>query len=142
MITGAHACTENKKFPARKMSMFRNSFTFKDRVKMSSRLKEKFTDRIACIVEKSVKWGSRKVPHMERKKFLVPSNMKMCHLVTIIRKRIDIPNECAVIVSVGEEHAVFPCMQTSMRDIYRSYGSDDGFLYVEYGLESTFGTIQ
>ena len=66
----------------------------------------------------------------------------MCHLVTIIRKRIDIPNECAIIVSVGEEHAVFPCMQTSMRDIYRSYGSDDGFLYVEYGLESTFGTIQ
>jgi GABA(A) receptor-associated protein len=120
-------------------SVFRNSTDFKDRIQLSSRLKEKFPERIACIVEKTTSWGTRKIPHMERKKFLVPGNMKLCNFVIIIRRRIDLPEGSALLITVGVDTPTMPTMQATLDSLFSSYGSEDGFLYVHYGIESTFG---
>ena len=121
------------------MSTFRSSISFKDRIQISNRLKEKFPNRVPCIVEKNVSWGTRKLPHMERKKFLVPDDMKLSHLITIIRKRISLPEGSALLVTVGTENPSMPTVQSRISDLNNTYGTDDGFLYVQYGIESTFG---
>ena len=99
----------------------------------SSRIRAKYPDRIPVIVEKSPKSD---VPELDKKKYLVPSDLTVGQFVYVIRKRVKLSAEKAIFVFVNN---ALPPTASLMSTIYEENKDEDGFLYIQYSGENTFG---
>jgi GABA(A) receptor-associated protein len=66
-------------------SKFKDEHPFDKRQLEASRIREKYPDRIPCIVEKAEKSD---IAAIDKKKFLVPHDLTVGQFVYVIRKRI------------------------------------------------------
>jgi GABA(A) receptor-associated protein len=96
---------------------------------------EKYPDRVPVMVNRKEKSD---VPEIERHKYLVPKNMTVGNFIYIIRKHIKLSSDKALFVFIDNK---LICNTEMMDTTYNKYKSDDGFLYVIYSGESTFGGL-
>lgn len=92
----------------------------------SDRIRQKYTDRIPCIVSKSEKSD---VPQIDKTKYLVPCDLTVGQFVYVIRKRINLPPEKAIFVFVNN---VLPPSSCLMSLLYEEHRDEDGFLYITW----------
>lgn len=116
---------------------FRQRFSYSERTNESVRIREKFPGRIPVIVERSKSTISI-IPHIDKEKFLVPGDLTVSQLVHIIRHRIELSSEMALFIYVGN---TLPTTGTLIRELYSHYADVDGFLYITYCGENTFGIL-
>ncbi|XP_057996607.1 autophagy-related protein 8C-like [Hevea brasiliensis] len=102
----------------------------------AARIREKYPDRIPVIVEKA---GRSDVPDIDKKKYLVPADLTVGQFVYVIRKRIKLSAEKAIFVFVKN---TLPPTVALMSAIYEENKDEDGFLYMSYSGENTFGSHQ
>ncbi|KAI8791269.1 gamma-aminobutyric acid receptor-associated protein-like 2 [Biomphalaria glabrata] len=114
---------------------FKEEHTFEHRKLESGKIRTKYPERIPVIVEKDAK---SQIATIDKRKFLVPSDISVAQFMWIIRKRIQLPSEKAIFLFVGK---VLPQSSASMGQIYEDHKDEDGFLYIAYSGENTFGTI-
>lgn len=76
------------------------------------------------------------VPDIDKAKFLVPSDLTVGQFVYVIRKRLSLPSDRALFLFLGN---VLPPTSQLMSEAYAQHADEDGFLYVRYSGESTFG---
>jgi GABA(A) receptor-associated protein len=69
-------------------------------------------------------------------RYLVPADLTVVQFVYVIRKRIKLSPEKAIFVFVNN---VLPPTAALMSSIYEEHKEDDGFLYIAYSGENTFG---
>ena len=100
----------------------------------SASIRAKHPDRIPVIVEKRQRDAS--LPEIDKKKFLVPSDLTVGQFVYVIRKRIKINPEKAIFTFVNGK---LPPTSQLMSNIYDENKDEDGFLYITYSGENTFG---
>jgi GABA(A) receptor-associated protein len=79
---------------------------------------------------------NHEIPELSRKKYLVPDDLIMCNFMYVIRKRLILAPEVSIYLFVNKK--IVPSSM-AMGDIYNKYKSEDGFLYIHYSGESTFG---
>jgi len=115
-------------------SPYRTEYPFEKRHGEASRIKLKYTDRIPVIVER--RQGCENVPPLDKSKFLVPSDLTIGQFIYVIRKRIKLSPENAIFVFVN---GVLPTTSDLMSTLYKTHQDPDGFLYILYSGESTFG---
>ncbi|KAL6130686.1 hypothetical protein ACLB2K_069065 [Fragaria x ananassa] len=122
-------------FDSRKMtkSTFKQAHEFEKRRAEASRIREKYPDRIPVIVEKAERSD---IPNIDKKKYLVPADLTVGQFVYVIRKRIKLSAEKAIFIFVDN---VLPPTGAVMSTIYDDKKDGDGFLYVSYSGENTFG---
>lgn len=113
---------------------FRDRFTFEYRCEEAKRIKEKFPGRIPIIVERAVR--AKDIPILDKEKFLVPSDLSVAQFIYIIRKRLTLPSEMALFLFVN---GTLPTTSTLLREVYSIHCADDGFMYMNYSGENTFG---
>ncbi|CAF2130029.1 unnamed protein product [Brassica rapa] len=116
---------------------FDHVFSFEPSEKRSAeaaRIREKYSDRIPVIVEKAEKSD---IPTIDKKKYLVPADLTVGQFVYVIRKRIKLSSEKAIFIFVDN---VLPPTGALMSAVYEEKKDDDGFLYVTYSGENTFGS--
>ncbi|XP_050891719.1 autophagy-related protein 8i isoform X1 [Lathyrus oleraceus] len=107
--------------------------------RMNQRLEEsrdiiaKFPDRIPLIVERYSKCD---LPELEKKKYLVPRDLSVGHFIHILSSRLNLPAGKALFVFVKN---TLPQTASVMDSVYRSFKDEDGFLYMYYSTEKTFG---
>lgn len=101
----------------------------------SARIREKYPDRIPVIVEKADKSD---VPEIDKKKYLVPADLTVGQFVYVVRKRIKLSPEKAIFVFVN---STLPPTASLMSAIYEENKDEDGFLYMTYSGENTFGLL-
>ncbi|VDI55995.1 GABA(A) receptor-associated protein [Mytilus galloprovincialis] len=106
---------------------------FEQRKAESTKIKDKYPERIPVIVEKDPK---SHIQDIDKRKFLVPNDISVAQFMWIIRKRIQLPSEKAIFLFVGK---VLPQSSASMGQVYEEHKDDDGFLYIAYSGENTFG---
>ena len=70
-------------------------------------------------------------------RYLVPADLTVGQFVYVIRKRIKLSPEKAIFVFINNQ---LPPTATLMSVIYEKQKDEDGFLYVTYSGENTFGT--
>ena len=120
---------------------FINNHTFETRVSESARIIKKYPDRIPVIIERSV--DSDDIPDIDKKKYLVPIDLTVGQFVYVIRKRIKLSPEKAIFLHVFNADGVvsdsMPPTSELMRVIFKENTNEDGFLYMTYGGEKTFG---
>ncbi|PKU63762.1 Autophagy-related protein 8f [Dendrobium catenatum] len=98
-------------------SSFRLEHDFEKRSSEAARIREKFPDRVPV-------------------RYLVPSDLTVGQFVYVIRKRIKLSAEKAIFIFVDN---VLPPTGAVMSTIYEEKKDEDGFLYVTYSGENTFG---
>lgn len=76
------------------------------------------------------------LPDLDKQKFLVPSAITVSQFMWILRKRIALSDDRALFLFVRRS---LPPSSADMLSIYDEFADEDGFLYVAYSSESTFG---
>ncbi|KDO61476.1 hypothetical protein CISIN_1g033114mg [Citrus sinensis] len=77
------------------------------------------------------------LPECENYRYLVPADLTVGQFVYVIRKRIKLSAEKAIFIFVDN---VLPPTGAIMSAIYEEKKDEDGFLYVTYSGENTFGS--
>ncbi|KAL5551132.1 hypothetical protein UlMin_001308 [Ulmus minor] len=114
-------------------SYFKEEHDLENRRAEATRIRAKYPDRIPVIVEKAEKSD---IPSIDKKKYLVPADLNVGQLVYVIRKRIKLGAEKAIFIFVDN---VLPPTGAILSAIYEEKKDEDGFLYVKYSGENTFG---
>lgn len=117
------------------MFAFKQQHTFEKRKKESTRIKIKYPDRIPVIVEKNDK---SKIEQIDRNKFLVPNDLTVGQFAYVIRKRINLNHEQAMFLFINN---IIPPTNALINVLYDERCDDDGFLYMTYSGENTFGSL-
>ena len=112
-----------------------NKYTEK-RKSEAARILGKYPDRIPVICEKATN-DSDSIPDIDKKKYLVPSDLTVGQFHYVIRKRIKLAPEKALFLFCQNK---IPANATLISSVYEESKDEDGFLYVEYSGESTFGS--
>ena len=115
------------------MNDFKNTKPFDDRKKESLHIIKKYSERIPIIVQKDKKCNFNEI---DKSKYLVPKDMKMGQFIYIIRKRIILEPSQTLFIMINNR------MVTSsdiMSNVYDCNADEDGFLYITYSSENTFG---
>ena len=74
----------------------------------------------------------------ERRRYLVPADLTVGQFIYVIRKRIKLPPERAIFIFVDN---VIPPTAALMSTVYEVQKDEDGFLYITYSGENTFGDL-
>ena len=111
---------------------FKESKTFEERFAESSRMLERFPERVPIIVER----GNCSITEIDKKKFLVPKDLSIGQFMHVIRKRIKLDSSTAIYLFVNN---TLPRSSDLIINEYNNKRDKDGFLYVTYAGESTFG---
>jgi GABA(A) receptor-associated protein len=80
--------------------------------------------------------GKDDIPALDRVKFLVPKDVSATQFTYIIRKRIELPPEKAIFIFVNNN---LPTSSSYISELYETHKDEDGFLYMTYSGENTFG---
>jgi GABA(A) receptor-associated protein len=115
---------------------FIEKYTFTQRHLECNNIMAKYSDRIPIICEKLA--SDNDLPDIDKHKFLVPWEITVGEFICVIRKRIHLQPGDALFLFVGEFNNI-PPSNVSMNSIYDEYKSNDGFLYITYSKENTFG---
>lgn len=106
-----------------------------ERVKKSQVILEKYPDRVPLIIQPSK--NDRLTYPIDKSKYITPRDLTMMQLQQIIRKRVRFPPEKALFMFINNK--IYP-ITSSVGNIYDNNKDSDGFLYVTYCQENTFGT--
>jgi GABA(A) receptor-associated protein len=114
---------------------FKYRFSFIDRQNESLKIMSQYPDRIPIICERS-DLTSDDCPFIDKKKYLVPRVLNVAQFIHVIRKRMKISEEKALYLFIKGN---IPSSSLMIETLYNYYRDDDGFLYVLYSFENTFG---
>mmetsp|Transcript_1424 Transcript_1424/g.1559 ORF Transcript_1424/g.1559 Transcript_1424/m.1559 type:complete len:120 (+) Transcript_1424:111-470(+) len=117
------------------MAKFKNEHTVEQRKAESERIRAKYPDRIPVICEKTEKSN---VQDIDKKKYLVPADLTCGQFVYVIRKRLKLPAEQAIFLFVN---GIIPPTAALMTAVYEEHKDVDGFMYISYSGENTFGSV-
>jgi len=99
----------------------------------AERIRAKYPDRVPVICEKA---DRSDIPDIDKKKYLVPADLTVGQFHYVIRKRIKLAPEKALFLFCSNS---IPPNAALMSTVYEEQKDEDGFLYVQYSGESTFG---
>lgn len=119
------------------MVSFKKQFSLKKRKEESEKIKQKYEDKIPVIVEKH---KGCTLEDIDKQKFLIPFDMTVAQFIYVIRKRISLTDKEALFIFVDK---TLPMTSQTIRSLYESYKDRedfDGFLYITYCNENTFGS--
>jgi len=101
----------------------------------AQRIREKFPDRIPIIAEHA-KGDRSGVSDVDRNKYLVPSDLTLGQFGHVLRKRIKLQPTQSLFLFINGN---IPLTSALMSELYKSHRDRDGFLYIQFAGESTFG---
>lgn len=113
---------------------FKQKHSIAKRMSESSRILSKFSDRIPVICERNP--SNNTLEHIDKNKFLVPNDLTVAQFVMVIRNRLKLTPSHAIFLIVGDS---IPGPMSTIADLYYHHKDDDGFLYIQYSAENTFG---
>jgi GABA(A) receptor-associated protein len=105
-----------------------------ERIKKSQVILEKYPDRVPLIIQPSK--SDRTSYPIDKSKYITPRDLTLMQLQQIIRKRIRFPPEKALFMFINNR--MYP-ITSSIGTIYDENKDSDGFLYITYCQENTFG---
>ena len=102
-------------------------------MKESKRIMKKYSGRVPIICERA---DTSDVELINKNKYLVPIDLTLGQFVFVIRKRLKLDPSKAIFLFIGN---IIPPTASLMMTLYDEYKDNDGFLYIKYSGENTFG---
>ncbi|KAI9565410.1 hypothetical protein GHT06_009202 [Daphnia sinensis] len=101
-------------------------------------IRTKYPSKIPVIVERFDQELS--LPHLQKSKFLVPQELSMSQLITVVRNRLRLSSTQAIFLIVNNRSMA--SLSKTVLEVYREYHDPDGFLYLSYASQEAFGSDQ
>ena len=114
---------------------FKQTHPFTHRLNESTRIMNIYPDRLPIICERFEK-ASSDCPFIDKKKYLIPNDLTVGQFMYVIRNRLQLPPEKALFLFIND---TIPTTSQCLDLIYRLHKDKDGFLYISYTFENTFG---
>ena len=121
------------------MSSFQKNTSLKKRREESARILKLYGDkpgsigRVPIVVEKI---ENSSIEDIDKHKFLVPSDLTVGQFMYVIRSRLKLTSEIAIFIFINNR---MPPTSALISQVYKENKNDDGFLYIQYSGENTFG---
>jgi GABA(A) receptor-associated protein len=115
-------------------TQFKKEFPFEKRLSESSRILNKYDNKVPIII---TKYKTCKLPNIDKNKYLTPNELTLGQFLNIIRKRIELPPSQSIFIYVNDN--IMAPTSATMSSLYNTYKDKDGFLYLSYCGENTFG---
>ncbi|XP_012404210.1 gamma-aminobutyric acid receptor-associated protein isoform X1 [Sarcophilus harrisii] len=112
--------------------VYKEEHPFEKRRSEGEKIRKKYPDRVPVIVEKAPK---ARIGDLDKKKYLVPSDLTVGQFYFLIRKRIHLRAEDALFFFVNN---VIPPTSATMGQLYQEHHEEDFFLYIAYSDESVY----
>lgn len=112
---------------------YKEEHTFEKRRAEGEKIRKKYPDRVPVIVEKAPK---SRIGSLDKKKYLVPSELSVGQFYYLIRKRIQLQATDALFFFVNN---AIPPTSATMGSLYQEHHEEDFFLYVAYSDEDVYG---
>ena len=120
------------------MVTFKKKYTFLERSEEVSRIIKKYPDKIPIICEQN--YNSSKNYNnnynIKKNKFLVPNDFSVGQFIYVIRQQLSLKPEIGLFFFINN---YIPSSSEYLYTIYSRNRDADGFLYITYSLENTFG---
>ena len=116
------------------MYSFKNRYPFKQRKHDCDQILLKYPDRIPVLCEKYP--YSKNAPEIDKHKYLVGYDLTLGQFMLVIRKRMNIKPEVGLYIFIN---GIIHSNSTLLQELYLDFRDYDGFLYIEYDVENTFG---
>jgi len=117
---------------------FKSKYPHNRRLAEALRVISKHPDKIPVICEPL----NPQTPNINRSKYLVSGEVTVGQLLHIIRPRIEnLINQNHALFLFVSNKSIIPAISSTINDLYDQYKDMDGFLYINYSLENTFGCI-
>lgn len=112
---------------------FKEDFDKNVRIGESQKIMTKYPGKIPVIVEKQ---KNSDMPNIDKKKYLVPGDLNMSQFIYVVRKRIKLEPSETLFLMVNNQLCPSNIV---LSEVYERYKDEDGFLYIVYSAENTFG---
>lgn len=113
---------------------FKMQNSYEKRKDESTRLKTKFPDKIPVILEKA---ESSLLPNIDKQKFLMQKDVTIGQFLYIIRSNIKLDASEAIFLIINNN--TVPATSSTIGEVYNNHGDKDGFLYISYSAQQTYG---
>lgn len=114
------------------MKTFKEKFCIQERMNQSHKAIEKYPNRIPVVVE----CKDNLLPDIDKNKYLVPKDITVGQFCYVLRKRIKLTSDQAIFLFINN---TLPPTASTLEEQYVQHKEEDGFLYINYRSESTFG---
>jgi GABA(A) receptor-associated protein len=114
---------------------FKSQHSIQERCEEALRIMQKYPQRIPIICERSTSTTSD-CPIIDKNKYLVNNELTIGQFIYVIRKRMQISSDKALFIFIN---GYIPPSSQCIGDIYCFHKDQDGFLYITYSFENTFG---
>lgn len=101
----------------------------------SQKIRTQYPDRVPVICEKAERAN---VPDIDKSKFLVPQDLSVGQFKYVVQKRLKVDHSKAIFLFIDGN--LLATTQTPLAALYAEHKDEDGFLYVTYSSEDSFGT--
>ncbi|XP_022908042.1 microtubule-associated proteins 1A/1B light chain 3C-like [Onthophagus taurus] len=101
-------------------------------------IRNRFPTKIPIIVQRFAKESN--LPQLEKTKFLVPQELTMSQFLMIIKNRIKMKPTQSLYLLVNDRSLV--SLSITFAEVYAEHAGPDGFLYITYASQETFGAPQ
>ena len=119
---------------ALKIKPFREEKTIEQRTIEAKRVRSKYPDLVPVICERV---SNSDLPHTTRRKYLVPQSLTMGQFMYVLRRRINLDANRAMFLFL-EGNTLAPTSELVSK-LYENHKDEDGFMYMQYSGENTFG---
>jgi GABA(A) receptor-associated protein len=116
-------------------STFQDKYPIDRRKEQSHSIRAKYPDKLPVIIEK-LKNISSHIDDIPKSKYLIPEDLIVSQLMCIIRKYLNLTSADSIYLFSNDT------LLSTSETLYTTYGkykADDGFLYIYYTSENTFG---
>lgn len=113
---------------------YKTEYSLQERICQTQEILMKYPDKIPIICEKNHK--SNFTHAIDKKKYLVPFDFTVGQFMYVIRKRLKLSSEYGLYFFID---GYIPASNKLISEIYNKYRDNDGYLYIIYSMENTFG---
>lgn len=123
--------------PLREKGTFKERFTFQQRRTQSLKLQEQFPGYVLVIIEPARPRKEAEEKDTLKTKFIVPAENTLGQFLVRFRKQVKLKDDDAVFVFTSKE--TMPSNAQTMSTLFSNHADEDGFLYLTFAKENTFG---
>lgn len=104
----------------------------------TTRIREKFPDRIPIWVDRAPK-ATTDTPTIDRNKYLVPHDLTVGQFMWVIRRRLHLKPNQTIYMFLGQHMAIAPHTHLMSMVAKEHTDAETGYLHVYYSFEDYFG---